>query len=95
VWLDALVNYLTGCGYPKDMEKFSAMWPADVHVVGKDILRFHAIYWPSFLMAAGLNLPKKILCHGHWLVDNKKMSKSVGNVVDPIQCIQKYTKDGN
>ena len=81
-------------GYPDNPKKFDKLWPADVHVIGKDILRFHAIYWPSFLMAAGLELPKRILCHGHWLVDNKKMSKSIGNVVDPSLCIQKYTKDG-
>jgi methionyl-tRNA synthetase len=94
VWLDALVNYLTVAGYPHDMAKFSKLWPADVHIVGKDILRFHAIYWPSFLMAAELPLPKRILCHGHWLVNNRKMSKSIGNVVDPFDCIEKYTKDG-
>ncbi len=94
MWLDALVNYLTVAGYPHDMSKFSKLWPADVHIVGKDILRFHAIYWPSFLMAAELPLPKRILCHGHWLVNNRKMSKSIGNVVDPFDCIEKYTKDG-
>jgi methionyl-tRNA synthetase len=94
VWLDALVNYLTVAGYPHDTQKLAQCWPADVHVVGKDILRFHAIYWPAFLMAAGLPLPKRILCHGHWLVSGRKMSKSVGNVVDPVDCMEKYTRDG-
>ena len=94
VWLDALVNYLTVAGYPNDMAKFKKLWPADVHVVGKDILRFHAIYWPSFLIAAELDLPKRILCHGHWLVNNRKMSKSIGNVIDPVSCLEKYTRDG-
>jgi methionyl-tRNA synthetase len=74
VWLDALVNYLTVTGYPYRKES-SKLIAADVHVVGKDILRFHAIYWPAFLMAADLQLPKKILCHGHWTVDNKKCQK--------------------
>lgn len=92
VWLDALVNYLTVAGYP-DMKKMNDTWPVDVHVIGKDILRFHAIYWPAFLMAAGLSLPKKILCHGHWLVDNRKMSKSIGNVVDPNEILRKYHTD--
>jgi methionyl-tRNA synthetase len=63
-------------------------------IVGKDILRFHAIYWPAFLMAADMQLPKKILCHGHWLVNNRKMSKSIGNVIDPFECLKKYTLDG-
>ncbi len=76
------------------MEKFSNTWPVDIHVVGKDILRFHAIFWPSFLMAAELPLPRKILCHGHWLVDNRKMSKSIGNVIDPFECMKKYSRDG-
>lgn len=94
VWLDALVNYMTSAGYPKNMNKFNEVWPADVHVIGKDILRFHAIYWPSFLMAAGFKLPRRILCHGHWLVDNKKMSKSIGNVIDPFESLEKYTQNG-
>ncbi|CAF0843052.1 unnamed protein product [Brachionus calyciflorus] len=93
VWLDALVNYLTVAGYP-DKNKMAQTWPADVHIIGKDILRFHAIYWPSFLMAADLPLPKKILCHGHWLMNHKKMSKSIGNVVDPFEFLKKYTQDG-
>ncbi len=94
VWLDALVNYLTVAGYPDDTEKLKKLWPADVHIVGKDIIKFHAIYWPAFLFAAGLEPPKRILCHGHWLMDNKKMSKSVGNVVDPFELRKKFTTDG-
>ncbi|XP_069104451.1 methionine--tRNA ligase, mitochondrial-like [Argopecten irradians] len=92
VWLDALTNYLTVTGYPgKDYHSY---WPADYHVVGKDILKFHAVYWPAFLIAADLSLPKKILCHSHWKVDGVKMSKSLGNIVDPVDCMSKYTMDG-
>lgn len=90
VWLDALTNYLTVAGYPDDT---SATWPADYHVVGKDILKFHAIYWPAFLLAAGLPLPKRIVAHAHWTVDNVKMSKSLGNVVDPHAMLAKYGAD--
>jgi len=90
VWLDALVNYLTVGGYPNQ----GYHWPADCHVIGKDILRFHAIYWPAFLLAAGLPLPKSILCHSHWLMDNFKMSKSRGNVIDPVERTHRYTADG-
>ncbi|DAZ97959.1 TPA: hypothetical protein N0F65_006384 [Lagenidium giganteum] len=90
VWLDALTNYLTVAGYPQDP---SSAWPADYHIVGKDIIKFHAIYWPAFLMAAGLKLPKKIVAHAHWTVGNVKMSKSLGNVIDPRQTIEKYGAD--
>ena len=95
VWLDALVNYLTVCGYP-DMSssKFNDMWPADVHLVGVDIVKFHAIYWPAFLMAAELELPKKILAHSHWTIDNFKMSKSKGNIVDPMVLSNTLTTTG-
>jgi methionyl-tRNA synthetase len=92
--MDALVNYLTVAGYPGDMAKFRAVWPAAVHVFGKDILRFHAIYWPAFLLAAGFDLPKRLVCHGHWLVDGRKMSKSVGNVLDPFACLDQFSQDG-
>ncbi|KRT86848.1 tRNA synthetase, partial [Oryctes borbonicus] len=95
VWLDALVNYLTVAGYPSiEDEKFKRIWPPDVQVIGKDILKFHGIYWPAFLMAADLEPPKTILCHSHWTVDDQKMSKSKNNVVCPIQTSETYTTDG-
>ena len=86
VWFDALVGYLTGIGFgnPSGAESFQKYWPAQVQLVGKDILRFHAVYWPAFLMAADLDLPKQIFAHGWWLKDETKMSKSRGNVIDPI-----------
>ncbi len=83
VWGDALTNYISGVGYGKNTEEFAAWWPADLHIMAKDILRFHAVYWPAMLMAANLACPRRQLVHGHILVDNKKMSKSIGNVVDP------------
>ncbi|KAG9281215.1 methionine-tRNA ligase, mitochondrial [Astyanax mexicanus] len=91
VWLDALVNYLTVVGYP---EEHSDWWSVAHHVVGKDILKFHAVYWPAFLLAAGLPLPRSIYVHSHWTVQGKKMSKSVGNVVDPFERSKKFTVDG-
>ncbi|MEZ0323984.1 MAG: methionine--tRNA ligase [Hydrogenothermaceae bacterium] len=90
VWFDALTNYLTAVGYPDKLNEF---WPADVHVVGKDILRFHAVYWPAFLMSAGLELPKKVFAHGWWTVEGHKMSKSLGNVVDPFKAADEYGVD--
>src|SRR3954468_19083724 len=84
VWLDALTNYLTGVGYPDmDSEAYRRFWPADLHIIGKDVVRFHAVYWPAFLMSAGLTLPKQIFGHGHVLLRGEKMSKSAGNVVSP------------
>jgi len=85
VWVDALTNYLTGLGYPENTDTYRRFWPADIHVIGKDIIRFHAVYWPAFLMSAGLPLPRQIFGHGFLLNRGEKMSKSVGNVVDPIQ----------
>ncbi|EKJ76884.1 hypothetical protein FPSE_03070 [Fusarium pseudograminearum CS3096] len=96
VWVDALVNYLTKAGFGTKWHADDAdtgIWPADVHVVGKDIIRFHAVYWPALLMAAGLPLPKKILCHNHWTMSNRKMSKSLGNVVNPFSAVQKWDLD--
>ena len=84
VWLDALTNYLTGLGYPDGGELWDRYWPADVHLIGKDVVRFHAVYWPAFLMSAGLALPKVVYGHGFLLSRGEKMSKSVGNVVDPF-----------
>ncbi len=94
VWVDALTNYLTGIGYP-DMksESFKRYWPADLHVIGKDIVRFHAVYWPAFLMSAGLELPKRIFGHGFLFNRGEKMSKSVGNVVDPFELADAYGVD--
>lgn len=89
VWIDALVNYLTALGYPSAMQG----WPVDAHIVGKDIVRFHAIYWPAFLMAAGLPLPRTIVAHSHWTVEKTKMSKSRGNAINPFDAIETYGVD--
>lgn len=91
VWFDALVNYLSGIGFPEP--EFQRFWPADCHLIGKDILRFHAVYWPAFLMSAGLPLPRKIFAHGWWTVEGKKMSKSLGNVVDPYEVVKRFGVD--
>jgi methionyl-tRNA synthetase len=93
VWFDALTNYITALGYPEQTEDLSRYWPADVHLIGKDILRFHTVYWPTFLMAAGLPLPKKVFAHGWWTVEGQKMSKSLQNVVEPNMLIDKYGVD--
>ena len=82
VWFDALTNYITAAGFPGDKERFQRYWPADCHIIGKDILRFHAVYWPTFLMSADLPLPKKIFAHGWWTVEGQKMSKSYGNTIE-------------
>ncbi len=92
VWFDALLNYLSALG-ALDSETHQKFWPADVHLVGKDILRFHAVYWPAFLLSAGLPLPKKIFAHGWWTVDGEKMSKSKGNVVDPQSVLDQVGPD--
>ena len=94
VWLDALTNYLSALNFPNtEDEKYKSFWPADVHIIGKDILRFHAIYWPAFLFAAKLPLPKRVFGHGWILSDDKKMSKSLGNILDPIEIIKNYGID--
>jgi methionyl-tRNA synthetase len=93
VWFDALTNYITAVGFPDDQERFQQFWPADCHIIGKDILRFHAVYWPCFLMSADIPLPKKVFAHGWWTVEGQKMSKSLGNVVDPSQLVQEYGVD--
>jgi methionyl-tRNA synthetase len=94
VWLDALTNYLSALNFPDTTDnKYKNYWPADVHVIGKDILRFHAVFWPAFLLAAKLPLPKKIFGHGWILSDEKKMSKSLGNILDPIDIINKFGVD--
>ena len=94
VWLDALTNYITAAGFPDESsEIWQKFWPADAHFVGKDIIRFHAVYWPAFLMAAGIAPPKRIASHGWWVVDGEKMSKSIGNVVDTRQLAETYGLD--
>ena len=95
VWLDALVNYLAAAGYPDtNSAKFRDMWPADIHFVGMDIIKFHAVYWPAFLIAAGLELPKQIVVHSHWTYEHMKMSKSKGNIVDPFEMAGKVSAEG-
>ena len=93
VWIDALSNYITALGYPDDMADFNRYWPADVHLVGKEIVRFHTIIWPAMLMALGLPLPKQVFGHGWLLFKDGKMSKSKGNVVDPVVLCEKYGVD--
>jgi len=94
VWLDALTNYITGVGYPDtNSETYKRYWPADIHIIGKDVVRFHAVYWPAFLMSAGLKLPKQVFGHGHVLLRGEKMSKSVGNVVDPAALVDAFGAD--
>lgn len=94
VWIDALTNYLTGVGYPNvTSDDFRTFWPADVHIVGKDILRFHAVYWPAFLLAAGINPPKRIFAHGWWTNEGQKISKSLGNVIDPVELVDEFGLD--
>lgn len=94
VWIDALTNYMTAAGYPdQDSEKFKKFWPADIHMVGKDILRFHALYWPAFLMGAGLEPAKRVFAHGWWTNEGKKISKSLGNVIDPFEIVEEFGLD--
>jgi methionyl-tRNA synthetase len=94
VWVDALTNYLTGVGYPDtDSDTFRRYWPADLHMIGKDIIRFHTVFWPAFLMSAGIELPRRVYAHGFLLNRGQKMSKSVGNVIDPITLVDTFGLD--
>jgi methionyl-tRNA synthetase len=93
VWLDALMNYVTATGWPDPDAPRARFWPADLHIVGKEIVRFHAVYWPAFLMAAGLELPKRVYSHGWWTVEGEKMSKSLGNVIDPRDLVNTFGLD--
>jgi methionyl-tRNA synthetase len=93
VWVDALTNYLTGAGYPDDADGIAKWWPADLHLIGKDIVRFHAVYWPAFLLSAKLALPRTVFGHGFLLHRGEKMSKSIGNVVDPIELADAFGVD--
>ena len=94
VWLDALTNYISAINFPNtEDKKYKQFWPADIHIIGKDILRFHAVFWPAFLLAAKLPLPKRVFGHGWILSDDKKMSKSLGNILDPLEIIDKYGVD--
>jgi len=93
VWVDALTNYITGVGFPDESDKNWRYWPADVHIIGKDIIRFHAVYWPAFLMSAGIPVQKRVFAHGFLFNRGEKMSKSVGNVVDPFSLADAYGVD--
>ncbi len=93
VWFDALINYLTVCGYPQDEQKWKTFWPEVRHLVGKDIIRFHCVVWPAMLLALGLNPPRQVFSHGWWTVEGEKMSKSKGNVVDPFEMVALYGQD--
>jgi methionyl-tRNA synthetase len=94
VWVDALTNYITAVGFPDtDSARFKRYWPADLHVIGKDIVRFHAVYWPAFLMSAGVEVPRRIFSHGFLFNRGEKMSKSVGNVIDPFDLADAYGVD--
>jgi methionyl-tRNA synthetase len=93
VWVDALTNYLTGLGYPEDTENLRKFWPADIHLIGKDIVRFHTVYWPAFLMSAGIALPRQVFGHGFLLNRGVKESKTLGNVTDPMELAETYGVD--
>jgi len=93
VWFDALVNYLSALNYDKDGDKFNKYWPADLHVIGKGIIRFHAVYWPAMLLSAGLPLPKKLFVHGYINIDGQKISKSKGVTIDPFELVNDYGVD--
>jgi len=93
VWVEALQFYITSIGYKGDQKMFNKWWPVDVHVLGKDIIKFHAIFWPALLLAAGLEVPKRIFAHGFFTIDGQKMSKTLGNVIDPHDLVDKYGSD--
>ncbi len=93
VWFDALINYLTGVGFGKDNKQFKKYWPADVQLVGKDIIKFHCALWPAMLISAGLPLPKKVFAHGFFTINGEKISKSLGNAIDPVDLVNKYGID--
>ncbi len=93
VWFDALTNYITAAGFPDDMEKFAHYWPADAHVIGKDITRFHCLYWPAMLMSAGLPLPKQVAVHGFITLEGQRISKTAGNIVEPIELVEEFGAD--
>ncbi len=93
VWFDALINYVSAIGLNSDEKKYKAFWPVNYHLIGKDILTTHSVYWPTMLMSAGIKLPKSIFAHGWWLSDQSKMSKSLGNVIDPLKLIETYGVD--
>ena len=93
VWVDALTTYMTGVGFPDRDGDWARFWPADVHLIGKDIVRFHAVYWPAFLMSAELPLPRQVFAHGFLLARGEKMSKSLGNVVDPMELAERFGVD--
>lgn len=94
VWIDALTNYISALGYPNTEpgSKFDEYWPASLHVVGKDILLFHAVYWPAFLMAADIAVPKRVFAHGWWTKEGEKISKSLGNVIDPVELVEQVSQ---
>ena len=94
VWFDALTNYVTGAGFPDDAAMFERFWPADLHVIGKNITRFHCLYWPAMLMSAGLPLPRQVFAHGFMLLRGEKMSKTRGNVLDPDSAVDLFGVDG-
>ncbi len=93
VWVEALANYITAIGYESNLKQFEKLWPADLHLIAKDIVKFHAIFWPALLLAVGLEPPKKIFVHGFFTVEGQKMSKTLGNVIDPIYLVDKYGTD--
>ncbi|MGH2354924.1 MAG: class I tRNA ligase family protein, partial [Chloroflexota bacterium] len=93
VWFDALTNYLTAAGFPDEPERFERTWPADAHVIGKDITRFHCLYWPAMLMSAGLPLPRSVAVHGFMTLEGQRISKTTGNVIDPVEVVDQYGAD--